>query len=80
MKDRPKWYPPSSKTFNRTFCAGRVCSSKTISTDQLLVEKEKIGAIEDELNVRIEIKEDVEVVVTGNRCEEAKNAIEEKLL
>jgi len=41
---------------------------------------EKVQALEDELNVRIEIKkENGEVAVTGKRCEEAKKAIKENL-
>jgi len=48
---------------------------------RLLIEKdgEKILALEDALNVRIIIKEDGEVVVTGKRCEEAKRSITENL-
>jgi len=40
---------------------------------------EKLQALQDEHNVRIEIRKEGKVEVTGTRCEEAKKAIEEKL-
>ena len=40
---------------------------------------ENIRALQDALNVRITINKGGEVVITGTRCEEAKNAIKENL-